>query len=87
VGIALWVVSGFGAAAVARLVPLGKSERWVAEGLIGVSTSLILGLMATALDFGGWNEVDWRTSLFSGFGAFAAIGAFRAARLSGSKIV
>jgi hypothetical protein len=38
---------------------------------------LALGVTATALDFGGWNEPDWRAGLFVFLGALAAAGAIR----------
>ncbi len=37
-------------------------------------TALILGVVATFFDFGGWNQLDWRAGLFTGLGALAAIG-------------
>ena len=42
-----------------------------------IVTALLLGILATALDFGGWNEADWRAGAFCAFGAFAAAGAVR----------
>lgn len=40
------------------------------------------GVAATALDFGGWNEADWRAALFAFFGAAAAAAAWRLANLA-----
>jgi len=75
----MWAFSGFVAAAVSRLLPFGRDERWMAEAAIALVTALLLGLVATFLDFGGWNELDWRAGLFTGLGALGAIGIRRAA--------
>lgn len=77
-GIGLWAFSGFVAAAVSRLLPIGRDERWIAEAALALVTALLLGLVATFYDFGGWNELDWRAGLFTGLGALAAIGIRRA---------
>jgi hypothetical protein len=45
--------------------------------LVSILAGLMLGVAATALDFGGWNEPDWRAGLFVFLGAMAAAGAFR----------
>lgn len=74
----MWALSGVAATAVARLVPFGKDQRWLTEGFIALGTALLLGVLATVLDFGGWNELDWRAGIFAGVGAFAAIGIRRA---------
>ena len=47
-----------------------------------MAVSFLAGLSATALDFGGWGEVDWRAGAFVIFCAFAAIGCSRAIRLT-----
>ena len=79
-GVALWLGSGFAAWILARIVPLRRGPgRW-SELAAAIVTALLLGTLATALDFGGWNEPDWRAGLFALFGAFAAAGAVRAAR-------
>jgi hypothetical protein len=39
---------------------------------------LIAGAVATALDFGGWNEPDWRAGVFAFASALAVIGWMRA---------
>jgi len=43
--------------------------------------SVAAGLVATAFDFGGWNEIDWRAALFVAICALAAIGCVRLVRL------
>jgi hypothetical protein len=81
-GIALWT----GCAAVvflsARVVPFGRSRRWIWELIASLAGAFLLGALATALDFGGWNEPDWRGGLFVFFGSAAVIGVMRIATLS-----
>jgi hypothetical protein len=81
-GIALWT----GCAAVvflsARGVPFGRPHRWIWELIAALASAFVLGAVATALDFGGWNEPDWRAGLFVFFGSAAVIGVMRIATLS-----
>ena len=79
-GIGLWLVSGFAAFLLARIVPLRRPPRRLGELGLALVTALLLGVVATAMDFGGWKEPDWRAGTFAFLGAFAAIGALRAAR-------
>jgi uncharacterized membrane protein YeaQ/YmgE (transglycosylase-associated protein family) len=53
---------------------------WLAELIAAVVTALLCGLIASYLDFGGWQELDWRAGLFAFFGAMAAVGALRTLR-------
>ncbi len=62
---------------IARIVPARRPRRWLWELLAALITTLILGVAATALDFGGWNEPDWRAGLFALAGALAVLGALR----------
>lgn len=78
----MWGLSGVAAAALARLLPFGRDQSWLPEGLIALGTALLLGVIATVLDFGGWNELDWRTGIFAGIGAFAAIAVLRVWRVA-----
>lgn len=75
-GIALWLVSGLAAFALARFLPLGKRRTW-AELAAAVLAALGLGVLATALDFGGWQEPDWRAAAFAFCGALACAGLVR----------
>ena len=77
-GVALWLACGLVALILARLIPLGRRAAWLAEMAIALVTASFFGIGATALDFGGWNELDWRACLFVVFGSFAGIGAWRA---------
>src|SRR5262245_35662903 len=78
-GVALWLACGLASFVIARLIPSGRPS-WIAEAVITIVTGLLLGVVATALDFGGWNEADWRAGLFVVFGSFAAVGALRAVK-------
>jgi fluoride ion exporter CrcB/FEX len=76
-GIALWVVSSAAAFLLARMAPWRRRRRWLGELLVSVLAGMLLGALATALDFGGWNEPDWRAGVFVFLGALATAGAFR----------
>ena len=76
-GIALWLLTSVAAFALARMAPWRRRKAWVGELLVSIAAGLLLGIVATALDFGGWNEPDWRAGLFVLLGAFAAEGVFR----------
>ena len=76
VGIALWLVCGVVSFGLARLIPFARRSPWAELG-VTVTVALLLGVLATALDFGGWTEPDWRAGLFTFFGSFAAAGTIR----------
>lgn len=73
----MWLAAGLAAWLVARIVPFGRGQKKFVELSISAAMAVILGLTATALDFGGWKEPDWRAGLFAFFGALAAAGVFR----------
>ncbi|HUR80785.1 MAG TPA: hypothetical protein VM733_08460 [Thermoanaerobaculia bacterium] len=77
-GIGLWLVCGCVAGILARIVPLGTRKRLWIEIAGALVTACLLGIAATALDFGGWNELEWRAAAFAFFGALAAVGIIRA---------
>jgi uncharacterized membrane protein YeaQ/YmgE (transglycosylase-associated protein family) len=79
-GIALWLGAGVAAFVVARLLPLRRGRGWLVELLAALLASSAAGLVATALDFGGWQEPDWGAGVFAFLGAFAAAGFARAFR-------
>ena len=75
-GIALWLGAAGISFGAARLIPYLKlGFVWELAGLL--PSSFILGAIATALDFGGWREPDWRAGLFVLAGSFALIGVQR----------
>ena len=80
-GIALWVASGAVSFTLARLIRAGRGRRWIVELLLAAAVAFILGGVASALDFGGWREPDWRAGLFAFAGSFASVGLLRLARL------
>ena len=76
-GLAIWFASGLAAWVLARIIPFARRRGWLGELLVALIAAVIFGLTATALDFAGWREPDWRAGLFAFFGAFAATGVFR----------
>jgi hypothetical protein len=80
-GIALWAGCAVVVLFSARSVPFGRPDRWIWELIATLASAVILGLVATSLDFGGWNEPDWRAGLFVAFGSAAVVGLIRLVRL------
>ena len=78
-GIAFWLFAGGTACALGRFIPKLR-QPWIGELLIALIASPIFGGIATALDFGGWRELDWRAELFVLSGSFTAIGVYRLLR-------
>lgn len=76
-GIVTWVFAAVLAFAVARGLASGRRAGWLAEAALALTATAVLGLGATALDFGGWDEPDWRAGFFVLTGTFAAIGMLR----------
>ena len=68
--------------AASRAIAVARPETFAGELLLLVMVSFSAGLGATALDFGGWNEVDWRAGAFVILCGFAAIGCSRAIQLA-----
>jgi len=79
-GVAVWLAAGGAAFFVARIVPAGR--RTAAEAIAAIVAAAGAGVAATALDFGGWNEPDWRAGLFVFCCAGATIGVIRLIRLA-----
>jgi len=84
-GIALWMLCAAAVFLAIRFVRFGRPARWIGELLTVVIGALLLGATATALDFGGWKEPDWRAGLFVFFGTAAIAGLIRLIRLAVSK--
>jgi hypothetical protein len=78
-GIALWTAGALTLFAAARFVLAGRPKRWIGELITALTSAMLFGLLATFLDFGGWNELDWRAGVFVFFGAAAVVGIARAA--------
>jgi hypothetical protein len=77
VGAALWLLAAVLAFAVARIIPSARPQRFLKELLLAAGAGLVIGVTATALDFGGWGEPDWRAALFVLFGGLAILAAAR----------
>lgn len=84
-GIALWAVTGVIAFFVARSVPHARPAGRLLELTTALVVALLLGVIATILDFGGWQEPEWRAALFCFFGAFAAVGMTRLIKLLAAR--
>ena len=76
-GLATWLASGLAAWLFAKFIPFGRPRGWIVELIVALVTAAAFGLTATALDFGGLREPDWRAALFAFLGAFSAIGVCR----------
>jgi hypothetical protein len=80
-GIALWMACAAAVFFTIRNIRFGRPADWIGELFAVVIGALVLGGIATALDFGGWNELDGRAGLFVIFGSFAIGGVSRVGRL------
>ena len=77
----MWLIAGAGGFAVASLIRAGRPAGWMVEAVAGIAAAAAAGLAATALDFGGWQEPDWRAAAFALATSLAVIGLTRVARL------
>ena len=84
-GIGLWMLCAAAVFFAIRSVPFGRPIGWIGEFTAVVISALIAGAAATALDFGGWKEPDWRAGLFVLFASAAVCGAVRFVRLANSE--
>jgi hypothetical protein len=80
-GIATWFASAAVALAIARTAPLSRPLSLPMEVLLTSVAACCYGLVATALDFGGWNEPDWRAAIFAFLGAATCLPLVRAASI------
>lgn len=80
-GIALWSGCALVVFFVVRSVPYARPAGWFGELFTVLISALAMGLLATALDFGGWKEPDWRAALFATLGSAAMIAAVRLIRI------
>lgn len=84
-GVAMWAGAGVIAFLVARSVPAARPAGRLLELTVAIVIALLLGLLATALDFGGWRELDWRAAAFCFCGAFASVALLRLLRLAAAR--
>ncbi|HEX7190884.1 MAG TPA: hypothetical protein VF381_04850 [Thermoanaerobaculia bacterium] len=82
-GVASWVVSGIVAVLIARIIPFSRQTHWKTELVTAIVAALIAGAAATILDFGGWQELDWRSAAFAFCAALTVAGVVRAVTLTG----
>jgi hypothetical protein len=75
-GLLTWLGAGLLAFTAARFLSRHR-QSWARELLVALLVSLCAGVVATALDFGGWAEPDIRAFLFAALIAFAAIATLR----------
>jgi hypothetical protein len=59
------------------MAPWRRRRGWIGELFVSIAAGLVFGVIATALDFGGWNEGDWRAGVFVLLAALTAIGVSR----------
>jgi hypothetical protein len=78
-GCALWLAGGTLSFVIARFIPRGRRRGWLGELSAAWTAAFLLGITATALDFGGGREPDPRAALACTFAAFAIIGILRVA--------
>ena len=76
-GIALWLGCALVVFFAVRRVTHGRTKRWGGELFAAIASALVLGITSTALDFGGWNEPDWRAGIFVLCGSAAVVGSVR----------
>ena len=69
----MWLIAGLGALLLTRLVRIGRPRWWV-ETILALGAATAAGLAATALDFGGWREPDWRAGSFAFLVTLAVLG-------------
>jgi len=84
-GIVIWAAAGVLAFAVARLLRSGGAPAWPVEILVAIAAALVFGLIATAFDFGGWRELEWRAGVFALAGSSLILAIVRSARLALAK--
>jgi hypothetical protein len=70
-------MSGIAAFLIARIIPFSRQTRWKRELVTALLAASIAGVAATILDFGGWQQLDWRSAAFAFCAALAAAGIVR----------
>jgi hypothetical protein len=83
VGVNVWMLDGGAAFLIARFIPAGETPK--AEAVAAFVVANLAGFGATALDFGGWKEPDWRAGVFVFLCVAAALAMVRLVRLSASR--
>lgn len=81
-GAVSWLLSALAGFAIARIIPSGRRSDYLREFMVALIAAMLFAAIATALDFGGWRALDWRSSTFALLGALTAVGSYRAVRLA-----
>ncbi len=83
-GILSWLMSSAIALLACRYIPLGRPARRLPEMLCGLVFALVGGLVATRLEFGGWNAADPRAALLCAVTTVCGVAIARCAGALGS---
>lgn len=75
-GLTLWIVAGLVTFALTRFIE-NRRRGWLAEVVVSLSFAVAAGLMATAMDFGGWAVADGRSFAFAGVCSLLGVGLLR----------
>ena len=81
-GAVSWLLAALAVFAIARIIPSGRQSDYLRELLVILLAATVFAATATALDFGGWRALDWRSSTFVLLGALTVVGGYRALRLA-----
>ncbi|MBI2212355.1 MAG: hypothetical protein HYU52_01805 [Acidobacteria bacterium] len=76
-GILTWLLGSAAALLACRFIPLGRTSGRVLEALCGLTFALAGGLVATRLDFGGWNVAEPRAVLFCAVSTSCGVAIYR----------
>ncbi len=80
-GAVSWLLSALAVFAIARIIPSGRRSDYLRELLVILLAGTVFAAIATAVDFGGWRALDWRSSTFVLLGGLTAAAGYRALRL------
>ena len=81
-GLLTWVLAGVLAFGIARGLRSGGALRWPAEAAVAIAAAVLFGMIATAFDFGGWKELEWRAAAMALAGTSLVLALTRIARLA-----
>jgi len=84
-GLVTWLAAGIVVFFLGRRIERARPASSRSELIVALVAALLAGLVATALDFGGWNEMEWRAALFAALVASAAIAISRLSTTSGIR--
>ena len=81
-GLLTWALAGILAFGIARGLRSGGALGWPAEAAVAIVAAVLFGMIATAFDFGGWKELEWRAAVFALAGAALVLALTRIAKLA-----